>query len=211
MNFLGKSLVRLARCPPPSTPLGKSFHSTPVVETTRWKRWQYTPWPYPLGLKNKRSTWLPWRPGYMDLRKRLPKPGSEPGQISGPYRKRFQALVYGEMMKLLGLFTRQCEVYAAQRVRRAQQLSLMYGTMYSRRIVGNFLLKLSTSFRAHAPLKLTALVSSVVFAMDKQDHPFNVVISDEEIERYQIMLTLLSDVGEYSLQICVSVFFQLLR
>ena len=184
MNFLGRSLVGLVKYTP-SKPHALSFHSSPVAETTRWKRWQYTPWPWPLGSKNKRSTWLKHRPGYMKLRRDLPKPGSEEGQISGPYRKQFQALVYGEMLKLLGIFARQCEVYAAQRVRRAQQLSLMYGTMYSRRIVGNFLLNLSTSLRRHAPLKLTALMSSVVFAMDKQDYPFNIVILDEEIERYE--------------------------
>ena len=163
-----------------------AIHTTPVLRGAVWKKYQWTPWPWPIGMKNRRAHWIEGRPGYQRMRRPYrPRPGSEEGQISGPYFKKFSAIVQEEALKLLHLFTRQCEVYAAQRIRRAHQIALLYGKLYNRQTAGTLLRNFAwNSTRNRAPGSLMAFVGATVFALEKPQQKWTVEITDGDIERF---------------------------
>jgi hypothetical protein len=134
-------------------------------------------------MKHLRSRWNASRPGYQRLRRNdRPRPGSEEGQISGPYFKKFSAFFQQETLKLLRLFARQCEVYTAQRIRRAHQICLLYGNLYNRQTAGTLLKNFCWTSKNRVPGSLMAFMGAAVFAMEKPE-AWTVEISDSDMER----------------------------
>ncbi|OQV18133.1 StAR-related lipid transfer protein 7, mitochondrial [Hypsibius exemplaris] len=186
---------------PPSSPCssgnGASFHTSSPHHGAVWKKYRWTPWPWPIGLKSLRNPWISRRPGYHRMRRDKHNPGIEEGQISGPYhggknpggggKVSFSAIFWEEAGKLLRLFTRQCEVYTAQRIRRGHQVALLWGNLYGRQQAGTLLRNVvwdggKTRRGVASSGSLMAFVGASVLALDKPEQ-WVVEISDGDIER----------------------------